>query len=79
MYAIRSYYGFGQWVFDKAGHVDQGITVLYRNDNNAGDVSDKIAAELALFTQLSPEQRENAASKAFDIASSVLWDNLYSS
>jgi glycosyltransferase involved in cell wall biosynthesis len=65
--------GFGQWVSHKPQHIDRGVGIIHRSDDNPHEVSREIASMISKFATLSSEEKKNIREKAKNTAEKALW------
>lgn len=68
--------GFGRWVMQskKSISVEEGVEVIERNDNNYGEVVDKLAEAILNYSKLNKTKVTSARNKASRLADRALWD-----
>ncbi len=67
--------GFGMWVNQNFGKLDEGVAVIERDDNNDEYVVSQITLNLLKCSNRSAEAKQNARNKAYEISRAVLWSN----
>jgi glycogen synthase len=65
--------GFGQWVSHKPQHIDKGVGIIHRSDDNLHEVSREIASMMYGFATLSSEEKNKIRKKAKHISGKALW------
>ncbi|MGN0280852.1 MAG: glycosyltransferase [Prevotella sp.] len=68
--------GFGQWVNSELGHygeISEGVKVIHRTDYNYSEVADVIKDTVALFSNFTKKQIDEARRNAGAMAKKALW------
>lgn len=68
--------GFGLWINNESPDSTSCVDVIERTDDNDTDVVDKIVVAVRNKCALSPEEMQQARSKAFEVSRRVLWKSL---
>ncbi len=68
--------GFGLWVQKISKSIDDGVSVLYRDDINGHEVASGIAEVIKYYSTLNEKQIAVIATKASEISHTVAWDKL---
>ncbi|MFO8000038.1 MAG: alpha-glucan family phosphorylase [Marinilabilia sp.] len=68
--------GFGLWVSQHAGGIDEGIEVVPRNDDNYDQVVENITRVVEAFSKKSIKETESIRNKARDLAALLDWGTL---
>lgn len=70
--------GFGQWVDSELGHagtLEDGVSVIHRDDSNYYEVAARIAADIEHMLRLPKTRRDAICRKAAAIAAKAEWKN----
>jgi glycogen phosphorylase/synthase len=67
--------GFGTWVRNHYGKLEEGVFVIDRDDDNDEFVVDQITGALSRCLQRSAPEKKKSKAKAFEISQAVLWSN----
>lgn len=67
--------GFGQWILsnNRNGFLDSGVVVINRNDSNYGEVVEKLASDLRILADYTPETWEKSSKAARETAEHAEW------
>jgi len=68
--------GFGLWVKEMSKGIDDGISVVERNDVNGHEVALKIAEAITHYSKLDAEELKEIGEKAAGISHAVAWSEL---
>ncbi|MDP4266611.1 MAG: alpha-glucan family phosphorylase [Bacteroidota bacterium] len=68
--------GFGLWCNSKYMHINSGVKVIDRNDDNEEEVVDEITEYIKSFTQQNDDEIQRLRDMAYHVSRSALWENL---
>ena len=72
--------GFGAWAESVVGHqphIEDGVEVLHRGDNNTDDLVDNIAECILRYSEKSDAEIKECMNNAYRLSKKALWQNFY--
>lgn len=72
--------GFGAWAESVVGHqphIEDGVEVLHRGDNNTDELVDNIAECILRYSEKSDAEIKECMNNAYRLSKKALWQNFY--